>query len=55
MTFGLQCEDLFDRIDVMKEGFVDWDKFASAILLVSPPLAGKGVRLILVVSVDWVV
>lgn len=25
--------DLFDKIDVTKEGFVDWDKFCSHMLL----------------------
>ena len=28
-----QYEDLFDKIDVTKEGVVDWDKFASHMLL----------------------
>jgi hypothetical protein len=28
-----ECEDLFDRIDVTKEGWVDWEKFASYMLL----------------------
>jgi len=29
----LQYQDLFDKIDVTKEGVVDWDKFASHMLL----------------------
>ena len=29
----MQYGDLFDKIDVTKEGVVDWDKFASHMLL----------------------
>jgi len=32
-NFYVQYEELFDKIDATKEGLVDWDKFASFILL----------------------
>lgn len=31
--FSRQFGDLFDKVDVTKEGTVDWDKFASHMLL----------------------
>ena len=33
MSLCFQYADLFDKIDVTKEGVVDWDKFASHMLL----------------------
>ena len=30
---SFQYQELFDKVDVTKEGLVDWDKFASHMLL----------------------
>lgn len=31
--FLMQCGELFDKVDMTKEGVVDWDKLASYIML----------------------
>lgn len=33
ILYFIQYDELFDKIDVTKEGTVDWDKFASHMLL----------------------